>query len=132
MSAHHQKKIQICRVYAPPEKKDGVWILIDRLWPRGLKKEQLDFDLWFKDITPSTTLRKWFHQDPKKRWHEFVERYIEELNSKSACIEQIKKSAQNGPVTLFYASKDTEHNHAIVLEAVIRSWPKSPNLESIL
>lgn len=65
--------IQICRVYSPPKTKIGILILLDRLWPRGLKKGAVDFDLWFKEITPSTTLRQWFHEDIDKRWNEFIE-----------------------------------------------------------
>ncbi|PJD94127.1 MAG: hypothetical protein CK424_00815 [Legionella sp.] len=123
--------IQICRVYTPPKVKSGTWILIDKLWPRGLKKETLDFYLWLKDITPSTALRQWFHENPKKNWEEFTSQYIDELKSKGPLIEQIQSIAKHAPVILFYAAKDTKHNHAIILQQVLCSWPKTPHLESL-
>lgn len=79
----NQKAIRICRVYAPPAKKTGTWILIDRLWPRGLKKEKLEFDLWLKEIAPNSELRQWYHENPAARWLEFAERYIAELKEKN-------------------------------------------------
>lgn len=118
-----ENRIRLCRVYAPPKTKEGVWILVDKLWPRGLKKEALDFDLWLKEITPSTLLRRWFHEAPKERWNEFVTQYIDELHHKKPLIEQVLEIAQNSPITLFYAAKDLEHNHAIVLKEVLCSWP---------
>ncbi len=129
MSASYQKLIHICRVYTPPPKKIGAWILVDKLWPRGLKKEALDFDLWLKDITPSTKLRQWFHKNPIERWREFEERYMTELKTKGLLIEQVRKMAKHAPVTLFYAAKDIEHNHAIILREVICMWPKLPKIK---
>lgn len=123
--------IQICRVYTPPKVKSGTWILVDRLWPRGLKKETLNFDLWLKDITPSTQLRQWFHENPKERWGEFINQYIEELKNKRPLIEQIQSIAKHTSVILFYAAKDTKHNHAIILQKMLRSWPRSLHLESL-
>ncbi|WP_028389353.1 DUF488 domain-containing protein [Legionella fairfieldensis] len=123
-------RIHICRVYTPPKAKEGTWILVDKLWPRGLKKETLDFDLWLKDITPSTRLRQWFHEHPKERWDEFAAQYIKELKSKGSLIEQIQTMAKQHPVTLFYAAKDTEHNHAIILKEVLCSWPNLPDKSS--
>lgn len=130
MNSNCQKAIQICRVYTPPKTKHGKWILIDKLWPRALKKEAIDFDLWLKDITPSTGLRKWFHESPKERWREFTNQYIEELNQKKQLIEKIQSMAKHSPITLFYAAKDTSHNHAIILQEVLLSWPNMPNSES--
>ena len=129
MLSNRQKAIRICRVYTPPMVKSGTWILVDRLWPRGLKKETLDFDLWLKDITPSTPLRQWFHENPKERWSEFTIQYIDELKNKGLLIEQVQDIATHTPVTLFYAAKDTGHNHAIILQAMLCSWPKSPQIE---
>jgi uncharacterized protein YeaO (DUF488 family) len=126
-----QEAIQICRVYTPPKVKSGTWILVDRLWPRGLKKETLNFDLWLKDITPSTQLRQWFHENPKERWGEFINQYIEELKNKRPLIEQIQSIAKHTSVILFYAAKDTKHNHAIILQKMLRSWPRSLHLESL-
>lgn len=126
-----QEAIQICRVYTPPKVKSGTWILVDRLWPRGLKKETLNFDLWLKDITPSTQLRQWFHENPKERWGEFINQCIEELKNKRPLIEQIQSIAKHTSVILFYAAKDTKHNHAIILQKMLRSWPRSLHLESL-
>lgn len=118
--------LSICRVYTPPAVKEGTWILVDKLWPRGLKKDKLAFDLWLKEITPSTALRQWFHDCPKERWPAFATQYVAELKHKAPLIEQIQTMAKQQPVTLFYAAKDQTHNHAIILEEVIRSWPHEP------
>ncbi|HEL9664694.1 TPA: DUF488 domain-containing protein [Legionella pneumophila] len=127
MSSTHRNTIQICRVYTPPPIKEGVWILIDRLWPRGLKKDALAFDLWLKDITPSVSLRQWFHGDSDERWNDFVDCYIEELDNKGDLIERILEMAREAPITLFYAAKEPKHNHALVLQAVLYSWPNHPD-----
>ncbi|MBX3710115.1 MAG: DUF488 family protein [Gammaproteobacteria bacterium] len=132
MTSNYRKAIHICRVYTPPARKLGMWILVDRLWPRGLKKEALAFDLWLKDITPSTALRQWFHKKSIERWREFAEQYIAELKNKGLLIEQVQKMAKHAPVTLFYAAKDAEHNHAIILREIICLWPKSPKIKSFL
>ncbi|MDR3442997.1 MAG: DUF488 family protein [Legionella sp.] len=117
--------IELCRVYTPPAHKEGFWILVDRLWPRGLKKDELAFDLWLKDIAPSPTLRVWFNHDPSK-WSEFFARYVLELQSKKELVEQVLDEAKHAPVTLFYAAKDTQHSHALVLQETLKSWPKPP------
>ncbi|CEG57745.1 DUF488 domain-containing protein [Legionella fallonii] len=119
--------IRICRVYSPPVHKEGVWLLVDRLWPRGIKKESIDFDLWLKDITPSPELRKWFNHEPEK-WADFACSYIKELQHKPELIKQVQEMAKNSPVTLFYAAKDTQHTHALVLQAMLRSWPDLPDI----
>lgn len=119
--------IQICRVYSPPETKEDVWILVDRLWPRGLKKDKLAFDWWLQDIAPSTALRRWFHNDPLLRWDEFVRLYTAELNDNKVLIAQVLALFAKTSVTLFYAAKDNEHNHAIVLQHVLASWPHPPH-----
>ena len=132
MSSTHRNTIQICRVYAPPPIKEGAWLLIDRLWPRGLKKETLAFDLWLKDITPSVALRQWFHGDIEKRWGEFIDCYIGELINKSTLIEQILEMTKDASVTLFYAAKDPKHNPARILQAVLHSWPIAPDKALLL
>jgi uncharacterized protein YeaO (DUF488 family) len=132
MSSHLQKSIQVCRVYTPPKEKNGLWILVDRLWPRGLKKETLAFDLWPKEITPSTSLRQWFHENLMEKWSEFIELYLEELKNNGAVIERIQEMAIQTPITLFYAAKDTHHNHAMVLREVIRAWPNPPDKTLLL
>ncbi|MGQ3891661.1 DUF488 domain-containing protein [Legionella sp. CNM-4043-24] len=132
MNADNQNRIAICRVYTPPAVKEGTWILVDRLWPRGIKKDALAFDLWLKEITPSTALRQWFHEDIDRHWHEFIERYIAELSHKGDLIERILDMAEQAPVTLFYASKDPRHNHALILNAVLCSWPSLPDKALLL
>lgn len=127
MTSPEHHTIHICRVYNPPKAKVGVWVLIDRLWPRGLKKERLAFDLWLKDIAPSISLRQWFRVNPKERWQEFVGQYLQELKNNASLMEQILAAKKHHPVTLFYAAKDTEHSHAIILKEVLSSWPKLPS-----
>jgi uncharacterized protein YeaO (DUF488 family) len=105
-------------VYDEPDKNDGFRILIDRMWPRGLKKEQAKIDLWLKDIAPSTTLRKWFgHQ--RAKWPEFKRRYCKELEQKDEAIDKIATKALAGIVTLLYAAKDEKCNNAIALKEFI-------------
>ena len=107
--------IRIKRVYEPPDKDDGVRILVDRLWPRGLTHERARIDLWLKDIAPSTELRKWFGHDPN-RWEEFKIRYLSELKGKREQIRLLKQELDKGVVTLVYGAKDEEHNEALVLQ----------------
>jgi uncharacterized protein YeaO (DUF488 family) len=106
------------RVYDTPDRDDGKRILIDRLWPRGIKKETAKIDEWLKDIAPSDDLRKWFAHDPAK-WPEFKKRYINELKKKSELVERLKAEAKKGTVTLLFAAKDVEHDNAVVLKEVI-------------
>lgn len=121
-------KIEICRVYEPPMKKIGIWILVDRLWPRGLKKETIPFDLWLKEISPSPQLRKWFSHDPDK-WIDFANKYAEELKNKPELLKDLLKKSEQAQITLFYAAKDKKHNHAKVLLRVLQTWPKEPKFE---
>jgi len=107
--------VKIKRVYEKPKKSDGMRILIDRLWPRGLTKQRAKIDLWLKDIAPSAALRQWFGHDPAK-WPEFKKRYLKELKSDQEAIKQIKERVKKGTVTLVYGAKDTEHNDAVVLK----------------
>jgi uncharacterized protein YeaO (DUF488 family) len=108
-------KLQLKRVYEPPAKEDGLRILVDRLWPRGLTKEKAKVDHWLKEIAPSTELRKWFNHDPAK-WNEFKKRYREELKHNKEQVAILKAYLQQGMVTLVYGAKDEEHNDAIVLK----------------
>lgn len=110
-------KIKVKRVYENPDKDDGMRILVDRLWPRGLTKEKARVDLWLKDIAPSTELRKWFGHDPA-RWNEFRERYREELKKNKKTTSLLKDQLKKGAVTLVYGAKDEEHNEALVLKEV--------------
>jgi uncharacterized protein YeaO (DUF488 family) len=112
-------KLAIKRVYEEPDKDDGIRILIDRLWPRGLSKEKAHVDLWLKEIAPSTELRKWFAHDPAK-WTEFKTRYRAELKHNSEQLAVLKQAIAKGPVTLLYGAKDEQHNDAIVLQQLLR------------
>lgn len=108
--------VQIKRAYEPAQKSDGYRVLVDRLWPRGLRKEALSLDAWEKDLAPSDALRKWFGHDPG-RWPEFVARYREELRQGQAreLLSELARRAAHGTVTLVYSARDTEHNNAVVL-----------------
>jgi uncharacterized protein YeaO (DUF488 family) len=111
-------KIQVKRVYDAPEKGDGIRILVDRLWPRGLNKANASLDLWLKDIAPSTELRKWFGHEPAK-WEEFKKRYLQELKANKDTVNVLKDQLKKGTVTLLYAAKDQEHNQALALKELI-------------
>jgi uncharacterized protein YeaO (DUF488 family) len=102
------------RAYEKPEQSDGSRYLIDRLWPRGVKKDALKLEGWLKDVAPSDTLRHWFKHDPEK-WDEFRRRYFEELDSNREAWEPLLGAAHKGPVTLVYSAHDAEHNNAVAL-----------------
>lgn len=109
------QKIQIKRAYEPSSPDDGFRIYIDRLWPRGLSHETFHYDLWDKEIAPSTELREWFHEDPSERWTEFEEKYLSELKANPA-FRQLKAYIATKPVvTLIYSSHDENHNNAVVV-----------------
>lgn len=107
--------IRLKRVYDKPAKADGWRVLIDRIWPRGLKKEQARVDGWIKEIAPSTKLRRWFGHDPAK-WKEFKKRYSAELDDQRGRIEQLAQQAKKRKITLLFGARDTEHNNAVVLK----------------
>jgi uncharacterized protein YeaO (DUF488 family) len=108
-------KLKIKRVYAQPAKGDGKRILVDRLWPRGLTKENASIDLWLRDIAPSTELRKWFRHDPDK-WEEFRKRYHQELKNNKEQVSILYEELKKRTITLVYGAKDEEHNEALVLK----------------
>lgn len=110
--------IALKRAYAPPGDADGLRVLVDRLWPRGLEKHRAAIDEWVKEAAPSPALRKWFSHDPA-RWEEFRHRYKAELSG-NAGLERIRALAARQPVTLIYAARDEQHNHALVLRDVLR------------
>lgn len=112
-------EIKLKRVYEDYDEKDGFRVLVDRLWPRGMKKEHLHYDLWAKDITPSTALREFFHENEDERWETFKEKYTEELEQSPAVKAFIQKIKEYPVITFLYASKDTEHNHALVLKSFL-------------
>ena len=107
--------IRLMRAYDLPQKTDGVRYLVERLWPRGIKKSELRLDGWLKDVAPSTELRKWFSHDPAK-WTEFQRRYFLELNNNSEAWEPILTAARRGKVMLVYSSHDAVHNNAVALK----------------
>lgn len=105
------------RVYDPHSPEDGYRILVDRLWPRGIRKVDLQYDEWDKDIAPSTELRKWFHQNTDQ-FEQFVKQYQQELDNSQAWLPLVQR-AEQGNLTLLYGAKDTQHNQAKVLKAYI-------------
>ena len=107
--------IHLKRVYEPSSEEDGMRILVERLWPRGVSKERAALDRWMKEIAPSGALRKWYGHDPAK-WEEFRRRYREELRQNEDAVEELKKLTGQGPVTFVYAAKDEAHNSAVVLK----------------
>ncbi len=112
-------ELKIKRVYEKPENGDGMRILVDRLWPRGLTKEKACIHLWLKDIAPTTELRKWFGHDIAK-WPEFMERYVLELDANQKQFSILKEQVNSGPVTLVFAGRDEEHNEAIILREYLQ------------
>ncbi len=112
--------IRLKRVYEAPSRADGLRVLVDRLWPRGLSKERAAVDLWLKDIAPSTELRKWFGHDPE-RWKEFQTRYRAELRDKKPLLDDLRERATKRTVTLLFGARDQEHNEAIVLQKLLES-----------
>ena len=111
-------KIQIKRIYEPRNESDGMRILVDRLWPRGLTKEKAAVDHWMKEIAPSSDLRKWFGHDPD-RWTEFKRLYKAELRQHKDLLAEIRKLNKQGTVTLLFGAHDEEHNDAVVLREVL-------------
>ena len=111
--------IKVKRVYEPSALNDGACFLVDRLWPRGMKREALQLDGWLKEVAPSDTLRRWFGHDPKK-WEEFRRRYFIELDGRPEVWRPILEAARRGHVTLLYGARDTEHNNAVALSDYLR------------
>lgn len=112
--------VKLKRVYEPAARADGYRVLVERLWPRGIRKTELPLDEWIKELGPSTELRKWFSHDPA-RWSEFVKRYHRELEESPAHerLLALAHQAAEGTVTLIYSSHDTEHNNAVALKTEI-------------
>ena len=110
--------MKIKRVYDTPEFQDGLRVLVDRLWPRGLSKEQAQVDWWVKEVAPSDELRRWFGHDPA-RWPEFRARYLRELETKGPLLAELAERARQETVTLLYAARDDLHNNALVLRELL-------------
>jgi uncharacterized protein YeaO (DUF488 family) len=107
--------IRLKRAYEQPAPVDGYRVLVERLWPRGLKRESAAIDLWMKQIAPSPDLRKWYGHDVAK-WDEFQKRYREELRRNGALVDQLREKCRDGTVTFIYAARDEEHNSALVVK----------------
>lgn len=105
---------KIKRAYEKATRGDGVRVLVDRIWPRGVSKAEAKIDQWRKEIAPSTALRKWFGHDPA-RWAEFERRYIAEIETQRAALDELRELATGKTVTLVFGAKDTEHNQAVAL-----------------
>ena len=118
--------IRIKRAYAEPSRGDGLRVLVDRLWPRGRRKEDLRLDAWLKDLAPSAELRTWFDHDPA-RWQEFRAKYRRELRGETAqgLLRDLSRRAKRGRVTLVFAARDLEHNDAVALKAIIERTQSS-------
>ncbi len=112
--------VRIKRVYDPASDDDGARVLVDRLWPRGLRKEKAAWSLWLKDVAPSPELRAWFGHDPQ-RFAEFTRRYHVELAANEGAVEPLEDLLKRDRVTLLYAAHDAEHNHALVLAEYLRA-----------
>ncbi len=115
--------VQVKRAYEKPAKSDGFRVLIDRLWPRGVRKEDLKLDQWLKELGPSTELRKWFGHDPEK-WEEFRKRYFRELDSHPEEIRQLRAKMRQGPLTLVFGSKEQRFNDATALKEYLEGHRK--------
>jgi len=112
--------LQIKRIYELPSKEDGLRILVDRLWPRGVSKKSAALTVWLKEVAPSPELRTWFGHEPE-RWSEFRRRYRAELEANSAAVQHLRDIVRSKPATLLYAARDPAHNHALVLADFLKS-----------
>lgn len=111
-------RVQLKRAYEKAAADDGTRVLIDRLWPRGVRKADAAIDLWLKEIAPSAALRKWFGHEPE-RWPQFRERYIEEVHAQAEAFARLRDIARHGRLTLVYGARDEEHNDAVVLRELL-------------
>jgi uncharacterized protein YeaO (DUF488 family) len=109
--------IRIKRIYDPPDENDGMRVLVDRIWPQGISRFDAKLDLWAQEVAPSTDLRKWFGHKPE-RWKEFQKRYRAELKGNQA-LGELRSLVRRKQATLLYGARDTEHNHALVLRALL-------------
>lgn len=121
------ERIRLRRVYDTPRDNEGTRVLVDRLWPRGLSKAHLGYDHWFRELAPSTELRKWFNHDPE-RWATFRQRYRQELRGKEQQkrLAELVMMTESGPLTLLYAARDREHNQAVVLRDILLEQCQPP------
>jgi uncharacterized protein YeaO (DUF488 family) len=110
--------VSLKRAYETPGPDDGLRVLVDRLWPRGVSRAAAGIDVWLKEVAPSDALRTWFGHDPA-RWDEFRRRYREELDASPAAVAELRERAALGPITLVYSARDEAHNNAVVLREYI-------------
>ncbi|SNB53066.1 DUF488 domain-containing protein [Thermoflexus hugenholtzii] len=122
--------IKVKRVYDPAEPDDGRRFLMDRLWPRGVKKEALRMDGWLREVAPSDRLRRWFGHDPKK-WEEFRRRYFAELEAHPEAWQPLREAARAGNVTLLFSARDTSYNNAVALREFLEGKLTEPNDPSL-
>lgn len=115
--------IAVKRIYEPAAETDGYRVLVDRLWPRGLKKEDAALDAWAKELAPSVALRRWFGHDPS-RWDAFRHRYASELDTKGEYWRALAEQATRHRITLLFGARDEEHNNAVALKAYLDAWLK--------
>lgn len=113
--------IVVKRIYAAPEQDDGIRVLVDRLWPRGMRREDAALDQWLRELAPSPALRRWFGHDPSL-WEAFRHRYAAELDQATAYWRPLAEQSLHQRLTLLYAARDEEHNHAIALKAYLDNW----------
>jgi uncharacterized protein YeaO (DUF488 family) len=116
-------QVALKRAYDPPARGDGRRVLVDRIWPRGIARDDLRIDAWLKELAPSTSLRKWFGHDPNK-WEEFKERYARELEERPDALAQLIGMAKAGRLTLVFGARDTEHNNAVALKEYLERLTK--------
>lgn len=113
-----RRQVKLKRVYERPSQDDGLRVLVDRLWPRGLSKREAAADLWLKDAAPSPSLRRWYDHEVR-RWKEFRKRYRAELARRPDAIQVLRDLRRRGPVTLLFAARDEAHSHAVVLREAL-------------
>ena len=111
--------IRVKRAYEQPDSSDGTRVLVDRVWPRGVRRQEAELAEWLKEIAPSSDLRKWFNHDPDK-WQDFMEKYCRELDGRPELVQKLVALAAKGPLTLVFAAKDREHNNAVVLRRYLQ------------
>ncbi|MBS0309072.1 MAG: DUF488 domain-containing protein [Proteobacteria bacterium] len=120
--------IVVKRAYDAPAETDGLRVLVDRLWPRGISKEKACIDLWLRDVAPSTALRKWFDHDPAK-WQEFKHHYFAELDANTESVAELRAQIAGRRVSLIYGAKDQQHNHALALQEYLNRSSKAKSTQ---
>ena len=122
--------IQLKRVYDSASETDGCRILVDRVWPRGIRKEEARIDLWLRQVAPSTALRKWFGHDPSK-WEKFKQRYFVELDERVSVVQELVERAKAHHITLVYSARDAKHNNAVALQEYLKLRHPGANVRKL-